>query len=114
MAQEQLEFYYDEDDTPRARGEDDRLACYFETDLQGSSEVTSELIAKLQDADFRGDFNGNGHSVDIRENSVLIDSNFDDETPSRVLSRDEFLQSVQAWLAFIDSTNNSGVTPPPA
>jgi len=97
----ELEFYLDEQGMQCARGEDERLATYLQTDIQGSVAVAEELIALLKDADFTGNFNGNGHCVDFRDNSVAIEALHDDEAPDRVLSRAEMLANVEAWLAFI-------------
>ncbi len=96
-----LEFYIDDDGMHCARGDDDRLATYLQTDLQGSTSLTGELIARLKDPKFSGDFTGNGHCVDFRDNSVSIEAMHDDEAADRVLSREEMLMHVQAWLEFI-------------
>jgi len=80
-----LEFYID----------DDGMHCARATSL------TAELIAKLEDTKFSGDFIGNGHCVDFRDNSVSIEAMHDEEAPDRVLSRDEMLKHVKAWLTFI-------------
>lgn len=97
----ELEFYKDDDGMYCARGKDDRLATYLQTDLQGSVAFTQELIALLKDPEYSGDFSGNGHCVDFRENSVLIEAMHDDEAPDRVLSREDMLTQVEAWLRFI-------------
>ncbi|MEM7219038.1 MAG: hypothetical protein AAF515_11785 [Pseudomonadota bacterium] len=99
----ELTFYVDDDGMHRARGDDERLATYLETDLQGSVGATTALIRRLEDATFTDDFNGNGHRVDFRENSVSIEALHDPEAPDRVLSRDEMLAYAKAWLAFISS-----------
>ena len=96
-----LEFYIDDNGAHCARGEDDRLATYLQTDLQGSISVTKKLIERLKDLAFTGEFTGNGHCVDFRENSVSIEAMHDEDAADRVLSRDEMLEHVQAWLAFI-------------
>jgi len=97
-----LTFYVDDDGNPSASGDDERLAVYLQTDIQGSASMAEELIAHLEDSDFRGEFNGNAHSVDFRENSVMIAANFDEEAPDRCLSREEMLATVTAWLTFIN------------
>lgn len=99
----ELEFYLDDEGMHCARGEDERLATYLQTDIQGSTAIAEQLIAHLNDPNFTGDFNGNGHCVDFRENSVLIEAMHDDEAPDRVLSREDMLENVRAWLAFIAS-----------
>lgn len=96
-----LEFYIDDQGIHCARGEDDRLATYLQTDIQGSIAFAEELIAKLKDPEFTGDVSGNAHCVDFRDNSVLIEAVHDDKAPDRVLSRDDMLEQVQAWLKFI-------------
>ena len=97
----ELEFYFDDDGVPCARGEDERLATYLQTDIQGSTSIAQELIERLKDPDFSGNFNGNGHCVDFRDNSVLIEAMHDEEAPDRMLSREEMLANVEAWLRFI-------------
>ena len=99
----ELEFYKDEAGTHCARGDDERLATYLQTDLQGSVALTKELIALLKDAEFSGDFSGNAHCVDFRDNSVLIEAVHDDEAPDRVLSREDMLECAEAWLQFISN-----------
>ena len=44
-----LEFYHDEEGNPCVRGEDERLATFIQTDLQGAVQVVSDLIALLED-----------------------------------------------------------------
>jgi len=97
----ELEFYTSEDGEHCARGADERLATYLQTDLQGSIALTQQLIAHLRDADFSGEFNGNGHCVDFRDNSVSIEAMHDEQAADRVLSRKDMLECVQAWLRFI-------------
>lgn len=96
-----LEFYRDEDGNACARGSDDRLATFIQTDLQESVSVTSDLIATLKSDQSHAEFNGNAHSVSITPETVVIDSNFDDEMPDRRLSRKDFTSHLEAWLAFI-------------
>jgi len=83
------------------RGDDDRLSTDLQTDLPGSIALPEELIAHLKDRDFSGDFVGNGHRVDFRDNSVLIEAMHDDDAPDRKLSREQMLAHVQAWRRFI-------------
>lgn len=97
----ELEFYVDDAGMHCVRGGDDRLATYLQTELQGSTSITAELIALLNDPNFLGDFTGNAHCVDFRDNSVLIEAMHDDDAPDRVLSREAMLEHVQAWLGFI-------------
>lgn len=96
-----LEFYIDDDGMHCARGDDERLATYLQTDIQGSTTLAEELISLLKKPDFSGEFTGNAHCVDFRDNSVLIEAMHDDDAPDRVLSRDDMLMHVQAWLEFI-------------
>lgn len=110
-----LEFYIDADGNPAAGGEDERLAVYLQTDIQGSASIAQELIMRLEDPNYRGEFNGNAHSVDIRENSVMIEANFDEDAPDRCVSRDEMLITVKAWLDFINAVPGSSTDDhPPA
>lgn len=96
-----LEFYRDEEGNPCARGSDDRLATFIQTDLQESVGVITGLIALLKSDKEHAEFNGNAHSVTITPATVVIDSNFDDETPDRRLARDELLSYVEDWLKFV-------------
>ena len=101
----ELEFYLDDSGLPSARGEDERLATYLQTDLQGSVALTEELIRLLNDPDFTGDLNGNAHCVDFRENSISIEAVHDADAPDRVLSREAMLEYAQAWLAFLQTND---------
>jgi len=100
-----LEFYRDEDGNPCARGRDDRLATFIQTDLQESVSVITDLLTLLKSDQQQGEFNGNAHSVSITPATVVVDSNFDDETPDRRLSRDEFIEAVENWLVFINQSS---------
>lgn len=97
-----LEFYRDEEGNACARGNDDRLATFIQTDLQESAAVTSDLIATLKSEKSHSEFNGNAHTVSITPETVVIDSNFDDEMPDRRLSRKELIGYLEEWLAFIN------------
>lgn len=96
-----LEFYRDEDGNACARGRDDRLATFIQTDLQESEAVISDLIMKLKSDDEHAEFNGNAHSVSITPATAVIESNFDDEAPDRRLAREELLAHLQDWLKFV-------------
>ena len=103
MAEVEVEFYRDSDGAARARGEDERLATFLETDLQESVQVTKDFIALLADGDERSEFCGNGHSVTISAKLATIESTVDEEAPDRRIEREELLQTVRAWLKFIES-----------
>ncbi len=100
---DKLEFYRDNQGNACARGQDDRLATFLQTDLQGSPEVTKDLIATLKSDNEYAEFNGNGHSVSIAPVMVVIDSNFDDELPDRRLPREQLIAHLEDWLAFIST-----------
>lgn len=97
-----LEFYKDDSGSPCARGADERIATFLQSDLQGSVQVTRDLIDKLANGQVRGEFHGNGHSVVISPQLATIESNFDEEAPDRRLPREELLVHLRAWLAFIE------------
>ena len=97
----ELEFYRDEDGNACARGDDDRLATFIQTDLQESAAITGDLIATLKSDQSHAEFNGNAHSVSITPETVVIDSNFDDEAPDRRLARSEMIEHLEAWLKFL-------------
>ncbi len=98
-----LEFYRDEEGNPCVRGEDERLATFIQTDLQGSSQIVSDLISLLEDEGVQSEFHGNAHSLSISTKTVTIEANFDDEAPDRRVSRDEMLVELKAWLEFVSS-----------
>lgn len=102
-----LEFYHDEQGNPCARGRDDRLATFIQTDLQESTAVISELIALLKSDDSHAEFNGNAHSVSITPATAVIESNFDDEAPDRRLSRNDLLAHLEDWLKFVNRTSTA-------
>jgi hypothetical protein len=101
---EQLEFYRDERGNACARGKDQRLATFLQTDLQGSPAVTQDLIDKLAGSDRRAEFSGNGHSVTITPVMAVIESHFDDEAPDRRMTRTHLLKQVTAWHRFISDS----------
>lgn len=98
---DKLEFFIDTDGQPCARGRDARLATYLETDLQGSRQITQSMIEALENEDFRGDINGNGHCVSISKKTVTIESLYDDSTPARRLERNDLINVFRRWLKFI-------------
>jgi len=83
-----LEFYFDEEGNPCVRGEDERLATFIQTDLQGSVTVVSDLIALLVKEDEVSEFNGN-------------------DAPDRRLPREEFLKHCEAWRDFLTKSDAS-------
>ena len=96
-----LEFYHDEQGNACARGTDQRLATFLQTDLQASVEVTKDLMSKLASDSKKVEFSGNGHSVSITPVMAVIESHFDDEAPDRRMTRAHLLKQVEAWLEFI-------------
>ncbi len=96
-----LEFYRDEEGNPCVRGEDERLATFIQTDLQGSIQITSDLIALLEDGEVHSEFHGNAHSLNISTKTVTIEANFDDEAPDRRVSRVEMLKAIKGWREFV-------------
>ena len=99
----EIEFYRDSDGAARARGEDERVATFLESDLQESVQVTKDFIALLADGEERGEFNGNGHCVTISPKVATIECSADEEAPDRRIERDELLSTVRKWLKFIES-----------
>ena len=97
----EVEFYRDKKGAACARGEDQRLATFLETDLQESVEVTSDLIALLSAGQEPGKFHGNGHCVTISPKTALIESSFDEDAPDRRIERKILLKAVRKWLKFI-------------
>ena len=96
-----LEFYRDEEGNPCVRGEDERLATFIQTDLQGSIQIVSDLIARLEDEGAHSEFHGNAHSLNISSKTVTIEANFDDEAPDRRIKRDDMLKALNEWRAFV-------------
>ena len=97
----ELEYYRDEDGNACARGDDDRLATFLQTDLQDSTQTTKHLIGLLEGTDTQAEFNGNAHTVSISTKLVTIDANFHDEAAARRLPREQSLEQVKAWYQFI-------------
>ena len=102
-----LEFYLDEEGNPCVRGEDERLATFIQTDLQGSDSLVTDLIAQLDNEDAVSEFNGNAHTLSIAAKTVTIEANFDDEAPDRRLPRDELLKQLKAWRDFLTHSDTS-------
>ena len=98
-----LEFYHDEQGNACVRGEDERLATFIQTDLQGSVQIVSDLILMLEDEGVQSEFRGNAHSLSISTKTVTIEANFDDEAPDRRVSREEMLAELKAWREFVSS-----------
>ena len=96
-----LEFYRDEEGNPCVRGEDERLATFIQTDLQGSIQIVSDLIARLEDEGAHSEFHGNAYSLNISSKTVTIEANFDDEAPDRRIERDDMLRALNEWRAFV-------------
>jgi|GEM_PF-1161896 len=101
VPEDELEFYFNEDGDPCARGSDQRMATFLETDIQGSVAIAEELLELLDSSHKRIEFDGNGHSVVITPVMATIGSSFDEDAPDRRLEREEFRTILQAWLAFI-------------
>jgi len=98
-----LEFYRDKRGAACARGRDQRLATFLETDLQESVQVTKDFMALLADGKATSEFNGNGHCVTITCKMATIESNFDEEAPDRRMERKRLLVVVRKWLKFIQA-----------
>ena len=97
-----LDFYRDESGYPHARGDDERLATFLETDLQSSSEICEELLQLLSHEHETSEFSGNAHHVAITTKTVTIESTADPDAPDRRLSRAEFQRAISDWLSFIE------------
>ncbi|MEM7251322.1 MAG: hypothetical protein AAF493_07870 [Pseudomonadota bacterium] len=100
MSDSPLEFYRDERGNPRARGRDERLARFFETDLQDSVEIARHLVELLGN-ERGGEFHGNAHSLSINPLLVTIECHADDG-PDRRIERTELRRWVEQWIAFIN------------
>jgi len=102
-----LEFYLDEEGNACVRGEDERLATFIQTDLQGSEAIVSDLISMLEKGDENSEFNGNAHTLSVAAKTVTIEANFDDEAPDRRLPKEEILEQLKAWREFLTGSNTS-------
>lgn len=96
-----LKFYLDENGLPAADGEDQRLAVFLQTDVQGSAEIAKSIMAALSDPEYRGEITGNGHCLSVTSKMAIIESLYDDEMPARTLPRAVFLKTLRRWLTFI-------------
>jgi len=102
-----LEFYLDEEGNPCVRGEDERLATFIQTDLQGSESLVTDLIAQLEKENSVSEFNGNAHTLSIAAKTVTIEANFDDDAPDRRLPKEELLEQLKAWREFLTHSDAS-------
>ena len=82
------------------QGDDERLIAFLETEMQEAPEIIGELVALLKNGD-DSEFHGNAHSVVIREKTVTIECNFEDDAPDRRLDRNELLSNLESLLQFI-------------
>jgi len=87
-----LEFYLDEEGNPCVRGEDERLATFIQTDLQGSESLVTDLIAQLEKENSVSEFNGNAHTLSIAAKTVTIE---------------ELLEQLKAWREFLTHSDAS-------
>lgn len=113
-----LNFYFDNDGVPRARGKQSEklLMSFLETDVQGSDYICHDLMNDLtaiedESAESR-EFIGNAHSVSITANGVTIVNNIDDVAPDDSANDDgnsgeyntslkHFREILEDWEAFI-------------
>ena len=102
-----LEFYLDEEGNACVRGEDERLATFIQTDLQGSETLVADLITLLEAGDESSEFNGNAHTLTVAAKTVTIEANFDDEAPDRRLPIEEMIKQLKAWREFLTGSNTS-------
>ncbi len=102
-----LRFYRDEDGAPRAEGDDSRVSCFLETDIQDSVEIARDLLMLLKQPE-EAEFHGNAFSLSIDPKTVRLASHSDDSAADRRLSRSEFAEVLTAWCAFLecDMRNN--------
>jgi len=100
---DQLNFFRDEDGVPRAKGDDTRLAAFFESDVQDSIEIAEDLLALLQ-LPQEAEFNGNAYSLSIDPKTVCLSNQFDENAVDRRLSREDFADALSSWHSFIKSS----------
>ena len=96
-----IRFYLDENGLPAAEGEDQRLATFLQTDIQGSAEIAQSIIDALRDKDYRGEITGNAHCLIVTRRMAVIESLYDEDTPARTMPRVDLLKTMERWLTYI-------------
>ena len=96
-----IKFYLDENGLPAAQGDDQRLATFLQTDIQGSAEIAQSIIDALRDEDYRGEITGNAHCLIVTRRMAVIESLYDDELPARTLPRADLVKTLNRWLTYI-------------
>lgn len=102
----ELKFYRDEEGAPRAKGEDTRVACFLESDIQDAVEIAQDLLMLLKQPE-EAEFHGNSHSLSIDPQTVCLSNHADESAADRRLSRDDFAKILIAWCSFLECDENN-------
>ena len=102
-----LKFFHDENNIPCARGpiSERLLTIFLETDIQEDSLILSALLDDIWavengHADER-EFYGNAHTVTLTAETVIIQSEVDEDALSYSTKLKHFTEVLQDWEAFI-------------
>lgn len=104
----ELEFYRDDDGSPRAQGEDgNTLAQFLESDIQDDPAVCLELLKRINNhqsgqTDSSSDFIGNSFTLHFSMEEVIFTRHASTNKGSACLRLESVQQALQDWQKFID------------
>ncbi len=104
----ELEFYRDDDGSPRAQGEDgNTLAQFLESDIQDDPGVCSELLKRIKncqsgEAQSSSDFIGNSFTLHFNAEEVTFTCHASINNGVASLRLESVQQALQDWQKFID------------
>jgi hypothetical protein len=107
MNRAKLDFYRDEQGYPRTRGaaEDDLLARFLESDIQGS-EATASFFLGLLDRVESGELEhwegtGNAHTLTLTPEGARIEAEWELEPRELELSHSDLREALNGWIALL-------------
>jgi uncharacterized protein YacL (UPF0231 family) len=104
----QLEFYWDVDGTPRARGEGrgQVVARFLESDLQDSTAAAHEVLRAIDAVAIgRADSwerTGNAHTLTLSPESATLQDEIDEDAEPYRLPLPEIREVVADWVSFLE------------
>jgi hypothetical protein len=102
-----LDFHRDERGFPRARGEaeDDLLARFLESDVQGSVVGAFDFLGTLDRVESgeleRWEGTGNAHTLTLTSEGALIEAEWEPEPRALRLSHAELREALNGWIALL-------------
>lgn len=103
-----LELFRDEDGCPRAWGDGpgDLLAGWLESDVQGSPEVTRELLGlvdRVASGEMEGwEQTGNAYTLTLAPEGATLEAEWEEDAPARHASLSEIREALAGWLGLIE------------